>query len=120
MNITLIFIVLIFAIIVYLLSFHKEFYVPFYIPRFVPKPGKWFREYQAICAAYYPKHSRLPRQQQDCYDSSFVFTDNMSRLVKGEGNYPGCAQVTQRTNYCYSNQYGEYVPNYPQLFYDGP
>ena len=87
MNITLIFIILIFALIVYLLSFHKEFYVPFYIPKFVPKPGKWFKEYQAICAAYYPKHSRLPQQQQDCYDSSFVFTDNMSRLVKGEGNF---------------------------------
>jgi len=98
--------------------YNREAFVPSYYPRDIPKPGKWFREYQAICAAYYPTHSVPPTKPQDCYDSTFAFTTDMSRLVRGEGRYPGCAQVTNDTNYCYSNQQGEYVPNYPQLFYN--
>jgi len=112
---------------VFLLNFgaknERENWEEDYRLKSIPVPGKWFEEYKAICYSYYPKHDRLPQSQEDCYDTSFVYTDDMNRLVKSSekyGKYPGCAQVTQRTNYCYSTPSGEYVPDYAQVFYDGP
>ena len=85
---------------VFLLNFgaknERENWEEDYRLKSIPVPGKWFEEYKAICYSYYPKHDRLPQSQEDCYDTSFVYTDDMNRLVKSSekyGKYPGCLKL---------------------------
>jgi hypothetical protein len=90
-----------------------------YNPAVVPKPGTWFEEIKFTCSKY-PPLMRLPERQEDCYDSTFTFTDDVSRVVQSEKrHYPSCVQMTINTPYCYSLPDGSYYPDYVQNFYNG-
>ena len=90
----------------------------------------WTAKYYGICSKYNPppvsSHPTLddfkygekpvyPQSEQDCPDSSFTFTTDMSKLIKGAAAISGCAQLVNNTAYCYSNEEGKYLPDLKKL-----
>ena len=74
----------------------------------------WLANKTYICSNYDNKSNGIPSEPQDCPDSSFTYVDNIGQFVPGSDNnlnYPGCIQLKEGSNYCYSNEFGDYVPN---------
>ena len=74
----------------------------------------WLANKTYFCSKYNNKTNGIPNEPQDCPDSSFTYVDNIGQFVPGTGknlNFPGCIQLKEGSNYCYSNEFGNYVPN---------
>jgi len=76
----------------------------------------WLANTVYQCSQY--DKDNAPEEPQDCPDSSFTYVDNIGLFVpqdtlknKNDLNYPGCIQLKENSNYCYSTPFGNYIPN---------
>jgi hypothetical protein len=76
----------------------------------------WLANKVYQCSQYDKPYT--PTEPQECPDSSFTFVDNIGKFVpqslikhKSDLNYPGCIQLKENSNYCYSTPFGNYIPN---------
>jgi hypothetical protein len=85
-----------------------------YPPEFKTNAGKaWLASKVKQCQSY--NNNIVPQEPQDCPDSSFTFANNIARFVPTSStndlNYSGCIQLNVNSNYCYNDQFGNYLPN---------
>lgn len=92
-----------------------------YPPEYKTNASKSWLANKAYYCSMYDK-SYAPKEPQDCPDSSFTYVDNMGVFVHDDKytnyNYPGCIQLKESTNYCYSTPFGNYLPNVEVLNVD--
>lgn len=85
-----------------------------YPPEFKTNASKaWLASKVKQCQSY--NNNIVPQEPQDCPDSSFTFANNIARFVPTSStndlNYSGCIQLNVNSNYCYNDQFGNYLPN---------
>ena len=109
----------------YLQPSKLDYLIPNLDPNMSPVSKTWLANKTYQCSTYNNKDGLSPTQPQDCPDSSFTYVDDMSYFVPSirdnpTSKYPGCIQLKINSNYCYSNPYGEYIPNVDVLEQQSP
>lgn len=78
----------------------------------------WRAQDESICSGYNAVIG--PRSQQDCPDSSFSYTTDLSRFIPG-ANHGGCIQLGYSSQpFCYSTPSGNYKPWWEKLEASSP
>ncbi len=68
----------------------------------------WIANAVAQCNTYNTSNTfGAPQMPQDCPDSSFTYID--------QPDYKGCIQLQTNSNYCMSDNFGNYKPNIEKL-----
>ncbi len=74
----------------------------------------WLANKTFYCSQYNNPNIGSPQEPQECPDSSFTYVDRIGDFVNDSTldlNYPGCIQLKEGSNYCYSDMFGNYKPN---------
>jgi hypothetical protein len=76
----------------------------------------WLANKTFYCSQYNRSNTTgAPTMPQECPDSSFTYVDRIGDFVQDDKyvdlNYPGCIQLKEGSNYCYSDMFGNYKPN---------